>query len=110
MKDTLYKVEVSRSYEQKYLTIVKEVVLEKVRGLKCRVFLFGSRAKDNYKFKADFDIGIEGLRDKDFFRVKYKVLEQIEDSIVPYKVDIVNFDKVSEDFKREACKKSEIWK
>ena len=110
MRNLSYKVKTSRSYEKKYLEMVKDVILGKARDFECRVFLFGSRASDGYKCGADFDIGIEGIGDKNFFRLKYEVSEQIEESIVPYKVDIVNFDKVSENFKKEAYKKIEIWK
>ncbi len=110
MRNSSYKTKISYSHEQKYLKIVKDIILEKASDFKCKVFLFGSRASNNYKFGADFDIGIEGLGDNDFFRIKYQALEQLEESIVPYKIDIVNFDEVGEDFKKEAYKKIEIWK
>ncbi len=36
--------------------------------------------------------------------------EKFENSNIPYKVEIVNFNIVSEEFKQEALKDIEIWK
>ena len=72
MRNSSYKTKTSYSYEQKYFKIVKNIVLEKARDFECKVFLFGSRVSNKYKFGADFDIGIEGLGDNYFFRIKYK--------------------------------------
>jgi predicted nucleotidyltransferase len=105
----MHKVEISQYHENRYLKTVKNMVLQLSHDLECKVFLFGSRARNRYGFGADFDIGVEGLPDREFLRLKYQILERVQESIVPYEVDVVNFDKVSEDFKREAHKMMEVW-
>lgn len=86
------------------------MVLEELEDRQCTVFLFGSRASGTYKWAADFDIGIEGLSSEDFIRRKYRLLEKIEESIIPWKVDIINFDQVDESFRETALKEFEVWK
>lgn len=103
MKDTYF-------YEQKYIKIVKTLVIKVLKDFKCKVFLFGSRAIDKHKQGADFDIGIEGLTKQNFLKIKYEILEQIEESIVPYNVDIINFEEVDSAFKHAAYKEIDIWK
>ena len=100
---------ISQYHENRYLRTVKSMVLHLSRDLECKVFLFGSRAGNRHRFGADYDIGIEGLPDKEFLRLKYEILERVQESIVPYEVDVVNFDRVSKDFKREAHKMMEVW-
>ncbi len=73
-----------------------------------RFFLFGSRANGSAGFAADIDIGIwpqEPLNDT----ILSKRQEIIEDSFVPYQVDLVDFSKVSENFKQQALKKIIPW-
>ena len=47
----------SHVYDEYQITeIVKQAVLKRLENEKCRVFLFGSRAKGVYRFGSDFDI------------------------------------------------------
>ncbi|MEN8220336.1 MAG: nucleotidyltransferase domain-containing protein [Pseudomonadota bacterium] len=73
-----------------------------------KFFLFGSRANGSAGFASDIDIGIwpqEPLNDT----ILLKLQEIIEDSFVPYQVDLVDFSKVSEQFKLQALKKIIPW-
>jgi len=95
------------NYEKKYLTIIKDIVLSYIDPSEHLVFLFGSRAKENSKRSSDVDIGIMGK--KPIGKIYYKIVDKIEESIVPYKVDIIDFSMVEEKFKKIAMKKIEIW-
>ncbi len=65
-------------------------------------FLFGSRAKGiNSKF-SDIDIGVTSVRELDNKIIEIK--ELIEESFVPYDIDIIDFKNVSKKFKDEALK------
>lgn len=97
-------------YENKYTELVQKIVLKKLKNLHCRVFLFGSRASGNYRFGSDFDIGINKLDSDTFLRMKYRILEELEESKVPWQVDIVNFDIVSDRFRKIAEKVIVEWK
>jgi len=102
--------EIDLKYEKKYEDIVKDKILELFKDTSAKVFLFGSRARGEYRRGSDFDIGIESIDSKIFQRLKIQFEDFREESIVPYKVDLVLFDKVNPNFKNEAKKGAIIWK
>ena len=69
--------------------------------------MFGSRATHKSTNYSDVDVGILGK--KPLGKVYYKIINQIEESIIPYKVDIVDFALVDEKFKKIALQEIEIW-
>ena len=95
------------NYEQKYLNIIKEIILENIDKDKFNVFLFGSRARKDNHSKADVDVGILGS--EKLGKSYYKIINKLEESVVPYKVEIVDFSLVESNFKKEALKKIIIW-
>ncbi len=97
-------------YENKYLNLLKQMILEIFKHYPCKIFLFGSRAEGIFQRGSDYDIGISGLDEKLFLRLRNILLDEADESIIPYRVDIVNFDKASEDFRNQALKKVVIWK
>jgi hypothetical protein len=103
-------MQIDREYEDKYYALLKRMVLEELSDRSCTVFLFGSRVSGSYRWAADFDIGIEGLRPDEFIERKHRLLEQIEESVIPWNVDIVNFDEVDESFRETALKEYDLWK
>ena len=64
-----------------------------------RVVLFGSRAKGNYKYNSDIDLGI--LCDK-----KYKgtIAEELDELVGIYSVDIVFLDTMNDEIKLQIGK------
>ena len=92
----------------KYLDLVKKIVLENIPKEKFNVFLFGSRTKKYHRSGADIDIGVKGTEPVNP-KIIYTIKDIIEESIIPFKVDIIDFYKVSEDFKKEALKDIKIW-
>ncbi len=91
-----------------YVAIAKQIVLAHLPNSNYTVFLFGSRAVGNHKINSDIDIGILGNQK---FPLKNKILieEALEESIVPYKVDLVDFFNVDEIFKQYALQKTIPW-
>jgi predicted nucleotidyltransferase len=95
-------------YDEKYLNILKEIVLSLVDKDKVTVFLFGSRVHGRHGPRADADIGLlsdEKLTESVFHRIR----NAIDSSIVPWEVDIVDFTKVDSAFKREAMQDIIVW-
>lgn len=88
---------------------LKEHVLDFLGNENIKIVVFGSRARgDNVTF-SDVDIGI--IPKGEFNRNRLTLLREfIENSNIPYKVDIVDFSSTSEQFKSEALKDAEIWK
>ena len=92
-----------------YIDITKNIVLKHLSTQHFNVFLFGSRACGNSKKMSDIDVGILG-KEKFPIKLKFAVEEEIDESIVPFKVDIIDFFDVDETFKEEALKQTIIWK
>ncbi len=91
-----------------YIDIVKQIVLKHVPNDAFAIFLFGSRAAGNAKPLSDIDIGILGTEPIPMI-VKAHLDVELEESIVPFKIDLIDFYQVDKDFKKEALKKIQIW-
>ncbi len=91
-----------------YVDCIKKIVLRHLPKNEYQVFLFGSRAVGNAKHKSDIDVGIWGKQALSL-KTKIAIEEDIEESIVPYKVDIVDFWTVDETFKKYALQKIIPW-
>lgn len=61
-----------------------------------RIFLFGSRAKGHAQKGADFDIAVDSPRPS--LRIERQLLEEVNESVGLYKVDIVYLKSVDKEF------------
>ena len=95
-------------FQQKCVELVKQIVLNHIDTNQYKVFLFGSRACGNAKKYSDIDVGILGNQKFSVIK-KFDIENAIDESIVPYKVDLVDFFGVDNKFKSEALKKIVIW-
>lgn len=92
-----------------HIAELRDVVVGFLSGENVRIFLFGSRARGDNAAVSDVDIGLapgEGFRKEKLALLR----ELIEDLNVPYKVEIVDFSEVSEQFRAEALKDAVLWK
>ena len=91
--------------EEKLKKEIREVMEKYLDLKKYKVFFFGSRVRrDNFEV-SDIDIGIDGGDISP--EIKMNIDEGIERIPTLYTFDIVDFNKVSEDFKKEALKNIE---
>ena len=90
-------------------TKIKELVLCRLEDTEYQAFLFGSRATGTAKKWSDYDVGILGKKPLDSV-LKVTIEEDLENSNVPYFVDIVDFYKVTDRFKTVAMKGAIPWK
>jgi predicted nucleotidyltransferase len=68
-----------------------------------KVFLYGSRARGNARTTSDFDIGILG--DKPLPLVAfYQIEDMLEELPTLYKIDLVDLNRTSPQFKEQALK------
>ncbi len=74
---------------------------------KTRVFFFGSRVDKSASERSDIDIGIEGIEPVPFDTLM-KIKEEIQQIPTLYKMDVVDFRQVSEDFREVALQAIEI--
>jgi len=71
-----------------------------------RLFFFGSRIRGNNSPRSDIDLGVEtpqGLSPK----TKLEIEEELQNLPILYKIDLVDFSNVSEDFRKTALKNVE---
>jgi len=90
--------------EKKYQKEIKEIVFRFLDPKKYQVFVFGSRATDKAKKYSDYDIGIFGKKSVSWQKLAL-ISEALEESDLPFKVDVVDFSLVSSDFKKVALSK-----
>lgn len=93
---------------EKYINIVKEIILKRVPLQDYSVFLFGSRAVGNHHQMSDIDVGVWGDQPLDIM-LKRDLEEELEECIVPFKIDLIDFHTVGEEFKKYALEKTDIW-
>ncbi len=88
---------------------LKNMVLRQFSNDNVSIILFGSMARGTEYFGSDVDIGI--LPKGEFNDDKITLLrEEIEQSNIPFFVDIADFSKVDKSFLKEALKGAEFWK
>jgi len=67
------------------------------------IFYFGSRANGKFTRRSDLDVGIWKMDNSHMSLVKIGLLKEIlEESIVPFGVDLVDFSFASFEFKKKA--------
>jgi uncharacterized protein len=96
-------------FKNDYVKIAKDYVLEKLKDCDCKIFIYGSRARGTNHRWSDLDIGIHPGEQKRL------PLDDIQDwlnyeSIVPFKIEIVDFSKADEKFKKHALETIIWWK
>ncbi len=81
--------------------IIREIMFSFLDPKKYRVFIFGSRASGKHSKYSDYDVGI--VSEKALLsETKVLIEEAMEESDLPFKVDIVDFSLVSDDFRKIA--------
>ena len=101
---------IDRLREAEFEAMLRNYVLEECADLRCEIFLFGSRARGAIRRSSDFDIGIRGLSPEQFRRVSRRVEDWVEESRIPHRVDLVDFDRAEASFQAIATKETQIWK
>lgn len=72
------------------------------------IYLFGSRARKDNSATSDFDIALDAKASIDE-GVMSAIRNEIEESIIPFKVDIIDLSAVSADFKNKILKEGHVW-
>lgn len=81
--------------EQKYIDFIKNIIKKELTNYK--LYIFGSRVKNTAKKFSDIDIAIESVELTEIIKSRLESL--FENSTIPYEVDIINLDSISETFK-----------
>jgi len=86
---------------------LRKFLKEFFKNYKVKIYLYGSRAKGNYKPWSDVDLAIEC--EKSLFREIVLLKYLLEESLLPYKVDLVELKKVNPKFKENILKEGILW-
>lgn len=100
----------TNTVERNYLEQMRDLVLRVTANLDCTIYLFGSRARGAYRRSSDIDIGFSGLSEPVFDKVRDCLLLELEESVIPHHVDLVNFDTASSAFLDAAMEEVVVWK
>ena len=86
---------------------IGEVIKELFKDRKVKVYLFGSRAREEHTPRSDLDLGF--LSDEDIGYELSLLREILEESNLPFSVDVVDLSKVGKDFKERILKEGRLW-
>lgn len=94
---------------QRYLGMLKELIVNYTQNYPVKVLLFGSHAKDMAHRYSDIDIAIFSatVLPSDFIT---QLKEKIEESTIPYHVDVIDLSQTDEKFRDKVLKEGIIWK
>ncbi|MEA1992061.1 MAG: nucleotidyltransferase domain-containing protein [Thermodesulfobacteriota bacterium] len=91
-----------------YLDQVRKLLLGHLKGYRFQLFLFGSQSTERAGRTSDIDVGIlpisplpKGLLSK--------IREELEESSIPYFVDLVDLSRSNPDFARHVKEEGIMW-
>ena len=85
--------------DQKITQLLRQIVYKYLPDDSYKAFVFGSRATGKNRKFSDLDLGINGprpLTPKEYILIQ----NELEESDIPYRVDLVDFAKVNDKFKQ----------
>jgi predicted nucleotidyltransferase len=101
-------VNTSEAFEQ-YLGEVRQILQAALAEVPCHVYLFGSRAIGTAHPGSDADIAVAA--EADIGLPLSQARFALEESTIPYKVDLVDLSQTSLDFRRQVLAEGKlIWK
>ena len=93
----------------KYIERIKALVLQALQGEDASVFLFGSWARGEARRSSDVDVAIEYHGPSDRRKIA-RLREALEESTIPYEVDVVDMQEASAALVKEIRKDGIVWK
>lgn len=93
---------INENYKQKIISLISAILPH------AKIYLFGSRAKGNYHETSDIDIAIDNKQ-----KIDRKIISQVKNAIdafnIPYTIDIVDLNDVSETLKKQLERDKILW-
>lgn len=88
---------------------VKRTILSEINGEPIRVWLFGSRAKNTHRVLSDVDVALLDERGRLSLVLMAKMREKLEESTLPFTVDLVDLRSVGERLAEQIRKHGVPW-
>ncbi|MSP52933.1 MAG: nucleotidyltransferase domain-containing protein [Gammaproteobacteria bacterium] len=80
--------------------LIVQTILAKYLPAKSSVFVFGSRAKGKIKPHSDLDVAVNINGQELSVAVLAHLKDAFDESLLPYKVDIVDLNSIDDEFKK----------
>ncbi len=91
-----------------YLDRIRDIVLDALSGYPVTVYLFGSRASGSARRASDVDIAVEAQEPLPP-RVLARLRDRLEESTVPYRVEILDFASAGDDLRKRIKQEGVVW-
>lgn len=93
---------------QAMLEMVRLVVRSQIQSAPVRVYLFGSWAREEERLTSDIDLAVEGEKQV-LEELLPRLREALEESSVPYRVDVVNLAEAAPELLEKVQKEGILW-
>ena len=90
-----------------HLNTVKKILTQYLPPT-CKIYVFGSRIKGNARKFSDLDLAIDNQGAKLSLQDRAHLEEAFQESSLPYKVDLLDWNLISDQFKMNIDKKVEL--
>ncbi len=89
----------------------KKTIVDIIKQLlpHAQIYLFGSRAREDHSPESDIDIAIDNGGQKIDRSALSMIKDELEESTIPFTVDIVDLNAASEALKKEILKDGILW-
>ncbi len=91
-----------------YLEQIRKVVLKQLKGYRFQLYLFGSQATKRAGRASDIDVGILPIAPLPRGLLS-EIREELEESHIPYPVDLVDLSRTSPEFLQHVREEGLIW-
>jgi predicted nucleotidyltransferase len=89
---------------------IKEILEKQLLPPHTKVYLFGSWARNQFKQTSDIDIAVELAIEDTANRTTLRMIrDALEESSIPYHIDVVNFHEMEPDMKENVLKEGTLW-
>jgi len=93
---------IEAEFEQKILAVLTALM----PGV--TIYLFGSRARGTHSPRSDIDIALQGPEKLSRHAIA-EIVRMLQASDIPYKIEIVDFNRVSDDIRESILEEGIIW-
>ncbi|MCB9492722.1 MAG: nucleotidyltransferase domain-containing protein [Epsilonproteobacteria bacterium] len=94
---------VQQKYKDKIIRVLSALFPD------AKIYLYGSRAKGTHREWSDIDLALDAGKKLERVDVG-EARDMFQESNIPYKISVVDFNGVSQDFKQEIGETKVVWK
>jgi predicted nucleotidyltransferase len=92
------------------IELAREIIDDILADRPIAVYLFGSRAGERYQRFSDIDIALDAQRGPTPPELVSQLVEALEESLIPYKVDLVDLATTDDAFRDKVYREGVKWR